>query len=177
MDIYTVFDLFLYIAMLVDLFIRYIKLRSNIKFLGDYHRYHRPFTTVKKIVFGSFILVNIGYIIYRLVMIQSGVNVFNRLCLILPICLYYVILELVFNGIYYSQRGIYVKSDLILMATRTRSYRYFNKEKNRFEYTFYYRKDKTGELEMNFNVKNEKEAFMLMNYLPFDNDPADETNY
>ena len=170
MDLFNILDVTLYGLIILDFIYKYLRYHKDIRKLGKAKRYHPAFSKTKIIVYIVILALNLGYLGYRLYMISKGYLDFYKISVLLPIICFYILSDIIFDGIYYSNTGIYVKSNLILFGEVVKSYRHFNEKENGYGYTIYYQPRMSGEIELEFFIKNEKEAFELMNYIPFQNE-------
>lgn len=166
MTIENSFDLFLYIAMLVDLGFKYYRIYKIKKIMPKWQHYQKDHSIIKKYGYLFFMMCNIVYIIYRLYSITFNDNYnFNELALIFPIILYYIIFDYCISGIYFNGRSIYYKQELINYSSFIHSYRV--KEGNYYVYSITYRTDKTGSRDIEIKIKDEIAAYGLLSSIPF----------
>lgn len=166
MTIYDIIDLFLYAAMIFDLGWKTFKMSRIKKKMPKWKRYY-SFPTIKKILYIAIVTANIVYVAYRLYcIIALNIYTFSAIAVILPVALYYVILDYTIGGIYFNQKSIYYKQNLIYFGEIIRSFRDHNE--GYYDYTITFKEKDSGERELNIRIKDEEKAYPLLMSIPFE---------
>lgn len=167
MTIYNCFDLFLYIAMLVDLYFKNRKLNKiKVKYHNIY-RYQSHNTSIRNCIYYVVIILCLIHICIRLyLIIFLHILTFNKVLIILPICCYYVLFDMFIDGIYFNEKMIYYKQELIEYRTIRYSYRTY--QDKFYIYSIMYQTDKMGNREIEIKIKDQPSAYQLLSYIPFD---------
>lgn len=166
MALYDVFDLFLYAAMIFDLGWKTFRINRIKKKMSKCHRYY-SFSKKKRIIFIAIVTANILYIAYRVYCIASlNDYTFNTFAVILPISLYYVILDYTIGGIYFNQKSLFYKQTMINYGEIIHSFR--DLENGYYEYNITFREKDSGEREFTIRIKDEPKAYPILMTIPFE---------
>lgn len=167
MNIHNSLDLFLYIAMIIDLMIKSIKLLKIKREMKKYHRYKVNWSKLKAIIFWLIVVSNIVYIGLRFYqVIYLHYYNFHTLGLIFPVLLYYGLFEYYINGIYFNDKMIYYKHQIIRFGNIIRSFRFL--KDGMYHYEINYRHEQGGTIDFSLQIKDEKEAYLLLAMIPFE---------
>ena len=163
--IYTYIDLFLYVAMLFDLGWKIHKLNKVKSQICSWRRY-QPHQKEKRLFSISVLILNIIYLIYRFyrILIVKNTNIMNWV-VILPLLLYYGLLIYFTDGIYYNNKALFYKQELIYYGDLKYCYRTL--DKGVYEYNMTYKQRNSGERDLTLCIKEEPSAFALLGTIPF----------
>ncbi len=120
--------------------------------------------TVLYVIIIAFSLAYLGFRCYTL--ISGVVWSYPSICIFIPLIDYYVIWDYFFNGIYFNKHGIYYKSEYYEFRRAVHIYR--DLVKDRYEFDVTYRTPEGTIRNFIMKVPNEKEAFELLAYIPFE---------
>lgn len=160
-------DLLLFIAVLIDLFLKHRRYQKVKKMIPHWQRYQYNTTTLKYILYGIILFISALFLGYRLYTISQNVTwVFPEIFILIPVIDYYVLWDLFFHGIYFNQKAIYYKSEYYEFRRAVHIYR--DLIKDHYEYEMIYRTKEGGLRTIIIKVPNEKEAFPLLAAIPFE---------
>lgn len=160
-------DFILFAALCLDLFLKHRTYNKVKKQMIKWHRYQYNTTKLKYILYGIILAFSIGFFGYRLFTyaIRSPWQ-FPKIMILIPLIDYYVIWDILFNGIYYNNRGLYYKSEYYEFRRAVHIYR--DLVKDYYEYEIVYRHTEGGIQNVYIKIPNEKEAFGLLATIPFE---------
>lgn len=165
MNIYLYIDLFLYIAMIFDLGWKVFKINKIKKKMKKWQRYY-PTSKIKEFIFIVCVMINIVYILYRCyqLVVLNDLN-FIKIAVILPLLLYYVLLDKFTGGIFFNHQSMYYKQNMIYFGQIVRNFRYL--ENDYYHYVITFKEKDSGQRDIEMKVKNEPAAFALLAAIPF----------
>ena len=107
--------------MIFDLGWKTFKMNRIKKKMPKWKRYY-SFSNTKKILYIAIVTANVVYVAYRLYcMVALNIYTFNAAAVVLPVALYYVILDYTIGGIYFNRKSVYYTSNYgtVLQAQAT----------------------------------------------------------
>lgn len=160
-------DLILYVALVVDLYLKHRRYTKVKKMMPRWKRYQYNTTRLKYVLYALILIMSVGYLGYRLFGLITG-NIWHypKVMILIPAIDYYVLWDLLYHGIYYNNKSIYYKSELYEFRRATHIYR--DLVKDHYEYEMIYRNKEGGIRNVYLRIPNEKEAFELLSVIPFE---------
>lgn len=161
-------DFILLAALIFDLFLKYRSYKKVKKQMGKWTRYQYNTTKLKYVLYAIILALSVGFYAFRLYgIVTSNPWDFPKIMILIPLIDYYVIWDLLFNGIYYNRHGIYYKSEYYEFRRAVHIYRDLVKDKY-YEYEMIYRHIEGGIQNVYIKIPNEMEAFPLLATIPFE---------
>lgn len=160
-------DLVLFGAMCLDLIFKSHKYNKVKKAMGKWKRYQYNATKLRDVLYVVILALSALFVGYRMYTIIAKIDwQFPKICILIPLIDYYVLWDWFLHGIYYNSRYIFYKSELYEFRRAVHIYREL--VNNHYEYDMVYRLKEGGLRDVFIKIPNEKEAFELLSYIPFE---------